>query len=118
MLVDGQPPADTTPVLTTIEELTTAAPAGTRVILLANPARSADQLAADTPGLVVEGEGTVLPAGAPLLSPRMQGLLFRDETGAFASGLAEGEGDWGWLARGTPRNREFASLVDELDRMG
>ncbi|WP_460834759.1 hypothetical protein [Nocardioides hungaricus] len=118
ILVNGEPPEGTTPVLATIPELTSAVPAGTPVILLANPARSSARLAEDTPGLVVRGEGEGLPAGATLLGPTIQGLLFRDGNGAFSSGLADGEGDWGWLPASKARTDGYEFLIAELDQIG
>lgn len=113
VLVDGAAPAGTTPVLRSISELERAVPAGTQVIVLANAARTESQLRADTPGLVVRDKGKV--AEGSLLSPTVQGLLFRDTNGDFVSGLADGEGDWGWLPASTPQSHRFSALVAQLE---
>ncbi|MGL5826016.1 MAG: hypothetical protein ACRCYU_14575 [Nocardioides sp.] len=70
---------------------------------------------ADTPGSTVRGEGTGLPADTVLLSPSVQGLLFKDETGAFVSGLADREGDWGWLPNDVPVAEGFDRLLADLE---
>jgi hypothetical protein len=87
MKVDGQRSDDTIPVMTSIAELRRAVPIGTPVIVFGDPAPSAAILEAD--GVTaVTGSGKGIPEGSTLVSPSVQGLLFRDESGAFARGMA------------------------------
>lgn len=113
--INGERPEGTEPVITTVDELSSAVPAGTRVILLANPARSNAQLTADNRDVVVRDKGAGKPAGATLLRPNVQGLLFQDESGEFVSGLADDERGWGWVPTRS-QARGFDYLVAELHR--
>ncbi|QIK74150.1 hypothetical protein [Nocardioides piscis] len=114
--VDGAAPEGTEPVVASIDELAAAVPVGTRVILLASPAPTAAELRQQTPGIEVRGDGTGTTPGTTLVRPHVQGLLFRDETGAFASGVADHEEEWGWLPSGTPVDKGFGHLVAEINR--
>jgi hypothetical protein len=114
--VDGEAPKGTEPVITTVEELSKAVPEGTPIILLADPAGPPEQVERATPGLSVRNDGKGLPDRATLVTPSVQGLIFRDETGAFASGMAEDEGSWGWVPPNVPDRKSFDYLAQELEK--
>lgn len=111
--IDGQPQGSK-PSFASIEELSAAVPPATRVIVLANPAPPASQLQTDTPGAEIVSEAKGVPQDATLLEPTPQGLLFQDETGAFGSGVAEGESEWGWIPPNVPAPKSFDYLATEV----
>lgn len=115
--IDGQPQGSE-PSFASLEELSAAVPLGTRVIVLANPAPPASQLKVDTPGAEIVSEAKGVPQGATLLQPTPQGLLFRDETGSFGSGVAEGESEWGWIPPSVPAPKSFDYLATEVAQLG
>lgn len=115
--VDGQTPEGTEPVVTSIDELSAAVPAGTPVIILAEDALTAAQLSSETPGLEVRDDGKGLPAGAAMLQPSVQGLLFEDSNGDFVSGMADDEEEWGWIPRGVDRDERFDYLGEQLNEL-
>ena len=97
--------------VTTVDELKKAAPVGTRLVFLGNPALplvSSDRIGS------VRNPGTGRPPGVPVLAPAPQGLVFESFTGDVASGVADGE-PWGWLPASTPADRRF-SLLNQLVR--
>jgi len=115
ILIDGEPPEGTEPVLSSIEELNEAVPPGTRVIVIGSRALTDAALSA-------ENGGTVLPPAdgqtdATLLRPDVQGLIFEDETGAFESGLADEEQEWGWLPPSVSPRKGFDYLVKRLSKV-
>lgn len=102
----------------TVAELSTAVPAGSRVIVLGLAAPSADTLEKESATGEVVNASAGLPEGASLVSPYPQGLLFETASGGFASGYADGEADWGWVPDDMPSGKEFAALAQQLTERG
>lgn len=120
VMVDGKPfrHEGARAAYRTIEDLDKAVPAGTRVIVLGLIAPSDKTLETESVTGHVVHSGAGLPAGAALVSPYPQGLLFETASGGFASGYADGETEWGWLPDITPPDRGFATLVQQVTERG
>ena len=116
--IDGEAPEGTEPVYSTIAELNAAVPAGTRVIVVGDEAPTATELESQTSDGTVEKAPAGHPDGVSLLWPNVQGLIFEEQTGAFASGVADDEDQWGWLAPNVPVRDGFDQLLAELDTLG
>ncbi|MCX6396843.1 MAG: hypothetical protein NTV23_10190 [Propionibacteriales bacterium] len=97
--------------VTGVADLETAAPIGTRLVVLGNPAgplTSGDR----TESVLNPGAGR--PAGVPVVTPAPQGLLFETANGDVASGVADAA-PWGWFPRSLPADQRF-TLLNELIR--
>jgi hypothetical protein len=117
--VDGKLPEGTKPVLATIDELNSAVPRGTRVIVVGRAAPTATELEKQTPGSTVHNVAAGHPQGTGLLRAHVQGLIFEDEQGNFVSGLADEEKEWGWVPSAkSAAGGGFSHLTDQLDALG
>jgi len=101
-------------VQASVRELEAAAPVGTRVIVLGQPAPSDEDLG-DQPGNELLTGWEPPSDTAQLLSPVPQGLLFEDRNGRYVSGVADQHdvefGDWP-ATKG--RADGFEQLIAEL----
>jgi hypothetical protein len=107
-----------------LADLERAVPVGTRVLVLAVEAPSDAEIAATGGGGKVSTSWSPPRAGAALLSPLPQGLLFEDADGTYVSGVADQSdvehGQWPaaqprTLGEGGPFEQLLAQLSTEFD---